>query len=150
MPTAADYETADAVYVRGIFNGWTPDPLPSLGWAGVVEEGKALVPNPAPSASQESPTIYAVYGLRYGRTVGDYEGLSCPVRFGRLIIGRFMQADGVDVGALRLLRQAIVALLEEAPDGPLCFDTQAAISEPVVRADSGFVAQNLVVPFVGV
>lgn len=149
MPTAATYETDDAVYVRGLFNGWTPDPLPSPGWAGIVEEGKALVPNPVPSTSQEAPTIYAVYGLRYSRTVGCYEGTVAPVRYGRLIVGRFIQADGVDIGALRLLRKAIVSLLEDAPEGPLDFDTQAAVSEAVARADSGFVAQNLVVPFVG-
>lgn len=148
MPTAADYETPDAAYVRSLFIGWTPDPLPSAGWAGIAEEGKALVPNPVPSGQQGAPTVYAVWGLRYTRTVGCYEGLVAPVRYGRLVISRFMEADGVDEGPLRLLRTALVSTLEDAPEGALEFDTQAAVSAGVGDVP-GWLIRNLVVPFVG-
>jgi len=149
-PTVATYKTTDAAYVRSLFAGFVPDPESLPGWAGIAQEGTAIVPNPVPSGRQAAPTIYAVWGLRYGRRWSDYEGTTAPARTGRLIVSRFMEANGVDDGPCRLLGTAILSKLLELPDGgDLDFDVQEADDQPPVANGDGFVILNLVVPFVG-
>lgn len=147
--TAADYETGDCTFVRSLFQGFAPDPAQLPGWAGISPEGKAIVPQPAPSTTTGAPTIYAHWGLRYRRVIGDYEDTSAPIRYGDLVITRYQQADGVDLAPLRLLRAEIVDVLAAASDdGPLDFILQAVRSEGITYMGP-WAAQNLVAPFVG-
>jgi hypothetical protein len=148
MSSAEDYEETDYAFVRGLFPpDWTPDPMPSAAWRGIVQENTAIDPDPAPSGRMEAPTVYAAWKIVYDEIEGDYEDEGAPVRYGRLQVARFIE-KGARKGPLRLLRRAILRQLAGAPDEPLGFDIQAARSVTVGYIGPWFV-ENLDIPFAG-
>lgn len=148
MASASDFEESDYAFVRGLFPpDWTPDPLPSTAWRGIVQENGILDPNPAPTGRMESPTVYAAWKLDYDDFDGCYEGDVAPVRYGRLTVARYIE-KGARKGPLRKLRTAILDKLADAPDDPLGFNVQQARSVAVGYVGPWFV-ENLVVPFAG-
>ncbi len=148
MP-ADDFEELDYAHVREqIFpSDWTPDPLPSEAWRGLVQENSYLVPDPAPTGRLEAPTVYAAWKLDYDDFESDYGGEGAPVRYGRLTVARFIE-KGAKKGPLRKLRTAILRRLLDVPDEPLGFDVQKARSVTVGYSGPWFV-ENLVIPFCG-
>lgn len=148
MASAEDFEELDYAFIREqIFHpSWVPDPVPSEAWRGIVQENRALVPDPVPTA-EGPPTVYAAWNIVYDEFEGDYEGQGAPVRYGRLTVARFIQ-KGASKGPLRKLRAAILKQLGSAPDEPLGFDVQQARTVTVGYVGGWFV-ENLVVPFAG-
>ena len=144
---ADDYRETDYAYVRDVFPpGWTPDPLPSPKWHGMLQENGYFPEDPIPSG-QEGPTIYAGWVLEYDLFEGDYEGESAPARWGRLTFDRYLEA-GAKKRALRLLETAIIRALDTAPEGPMGFDLQSA--KPVwVGFVGGWYLEKLVISFCG-
>lgn len=148
MPSEADWEEEDYAFVRGLFEGWTPDPLPSPAWRGIVQEGRGLKPDPEPTGKAEQPTLYAAWAISYTRLIGDYGGDTAPVRYGEVVVSRFIE-PGVGKGPLRLLRRAILAQLDGADeDGPLTLNPRAARSVKVGYV-AGWYVENVVIPFCG-
>jgi hypothetical protein len=148
VPTLQTYEQEDFAHVALLFDAWTPDPSPSPNWLGIVAENRAMDPSPTPSGLIQAPAIYAAWALDYDECEGDYEGLSAPVRFGRLTIAMFTEpAAGKE--ALHRLRVALRKLFEDLNDGPLCFDIQAATPRRVGQTAGGWYVENLTVPFCG-
>jgi hypothetical protein len=152
MATTGDYEESDFEFIRTeIFPpGWAPpsssSPEPWT-WFGIAHVYSYLVPPPEPSTDTTRPSMFAAWRLVYDEVEGDYGGQSAPVRYGRLIVERYLQ-KGLKGGQLRLLRTALLDQLQTAPDEPLGFDVQEAKTVPV-----GFVGpwlqENLVIPFCG-
>jgi hypothetical protein len=149
MATAGDYEEVDYAFIREqIFHpAWIPDPLPSESWRGIVQENSAIDPDPVPSFDTTAPTIYAAWKIDYDEVEGCYEGHGAPVRYGRLVVARFVQ-KGARKGPMRKLRDAILKQVEAAPDDPLGFDVQTARTVTVGYVGPWFV-ENLVIPFAG-
>lgn len=145
-----DYEETDFAFVRDLFVDWTPDPMPSAAWAGIVQENGALTPDPEPTGKTEAPTVYAAWTLTYDTLDGDYEGKSAPVRYGRLTVARYTE-PGSRKGALRKLRAALLNRLAQANalDGPIGFDLQGSKPVAVGFVGGGWFVENLVVPFAG-
>lgn len=149
MATVEDFEEVDYAFVREqIFSpDWTPDPMPSSNWAGIVPQNVFLVPDPQPATSGD-PTVYAAWNLIYDSLEGDYGDESAPVRDGRLTVARYLQKGALE-GPLRILRRAILARIAATQeDGPLNFQLQRARSVPVGYVGDWFVV-NLVIPFAG-
>ncbi len=148
MPTLQTYEQEDFAHVALLFDAWTPDPSPSPNWYEIVPENRQPDPLPVFSESLHEPAIYAAWALDYDECEGDYEGLSAPVRFGRLTIAIFTQ-PGAGKEAVHLLRKALRKLFEDLDDGPLCFDIQAATPRRVGQTAGGWYVETLTVPFTG-
>lgn len=132
MPTAEDFEEIDHRFVREeIFSrDWTPDPMPSSAWAGIVQDGEYLVPDPEPTAAGD-PTVYGAWDLVYDQLQGDYGGESAPVRYGRVRVTGLIQ-KGAMMGHLRRFFRAVRSQIDAAPDGgPLDFDVQTAKPVPL-------------------
>lgn len=149
MATAEDFEEQDYRFIREqIFHPtWTPDPVPSAEWRGIVQENTRIVPDPAPTGESDRPTVYAAWKIDYDEFESDYGGTGAPVRYGRLTVARFIE-KGAKKGPLRKLRTAILKQLQAAPDEPLGFNVQDARSVTVGYV-SGWFVENLVVPFCG-
>lgn len=148
MALLETFEDEDYAYVRGLFEGWTPDPMPSPNWLGIVQENSALDPMPTPSGKTEAPTVYAAWTMDCDDTEGDYAGEQAPCRWGRLTVACFTE-PGARKGALRKLRNAIRKLLDAEDDGILAFDLQNAKVLRVGEVAGGWYVENFVIPFVG-
>lgn len=146
MPSVATYKREDKAFVREqIFKDWTPSPLPSTAWLGIVEDGQYLVPDPQPTAAGD-PAVYAAWDLVYDDLAGDFEDQRAPIRFGRLRVTGLIQ-KGAMGGYLDRLFEAVFNRLEDAPsDGPLGFTLQE--SKPVPLGNVGpWRLQMLEIPF---
>lgn len=132
MPTAEDYEERDHAFVREeIFSpDWTPDPLPSTAWRGIVQDGEYLVPDPQPTTSGD-PTVSGAWDLVYDELAGDYGGEAAPVRYGRLRVTGLIQ-KGAMMGHMRRFFRAVRKQIGAAPeDSPLDFNVQTAKPVPL-------------------
>lgn len=150
MATVEDFEEVDYAFVREqIFSpDWTPDPMPSSNWAGIVPQNVFLVPDPQPATSGD-PTVYAAWSLTYRSFEGDFEDEAAPVREGDLTVAGYLQKGAME-GYLRQLRRAIRARIKTtAADGPLSFVLQDARVVNVGYVGGGWFVQNFVIPFTG-
>lgn len=137
MATAEDYEEVDHAFVRQQIFGpdWTPDPMPSTAWRGIVQDGEALKDDPQPTSSGD-PTIYGAWDLIYDTLEGCYEDVGAPVRYGRLRVTGLLQ-KGAATGYLRIFFRAIRRRVADAPpDGPLGFTIQEARPVPLQAVGS--------------
>lgn len=148
MSSLLDFEDDDYEFVRELFEGWTPDPLPSDKWRGIVQENSALDPAPTPTGKMQAPTVYAAWTMDVDETRGDFSGSQAPCRWGRLTVACFTE-PGARKGALRKLRKALRALLDAQVDGALEFDVQNAKTQRVGEVAGGWYVENFVCPFVG-
>ena len=151
MPTTLDYEQLDYEHVRVLLEGWTPDPLPTPNWRGLVQENRPIQGGaPVPSGNAAEPTMFGAWNLTYDELDGDYEGATAPVRNGRLTIGLFTE-PGAGKGALRQIRSELRQLLDaHVADAPIEFDVQLAKTVKVGQTGGGaWFAENFIVPFVG-
>lgn len=158
MATAEDYEEVDFEFIRReVFPpGWAPPWTPPAEapeesepwtWFGISQNYAYLTPPPEPSSDTTKPSLFAVWRLVYDEVEGDYGGQSAPVRYGRLIVERYLQ-KGQKAGQMRYLRTALLNQLQDVPDDPLGFDVQGAKTVPVGYAGPWLV-ENLVIPFCG-
>lgn len=147
MATAEDYEEVDHAFVRQeIFApDWTPDPIPSTAWRGIVQDGEYLVPDPQPTSAGE-PTVYGAWDLVYDDLAGDFEDESAPIRYGRLRVTGLIQKGGM-MGHLRRFFRAVRRQVAAAPpDGPLGFTIQEC--KPVPLGNVGpWRLQMIEIPF---
>lgn len=137
MATAATYAKEDKAFVRqAIFGpGWTPDPLPSSAWRGIVQDGEYLSPDPAPTASGD-PTLYGAWDLVYDNLEGCFEDVGAPVRYGRLRVTGLLQ-KGARLGYLDAFFETVCQRIGQSPpDGPIGFTVQEAKPVPL-----GYVGQ---------
>jgi hypothetical protein len=148
MSSLEDFEDEDYAYVRGLFEGWTPDPMPSPNWLGIVQENSALDPTPTPTGKMESPTVYAAWTIDIDETEGDFAGLQAPCRWGRLTVACFTE-PGARKGSLRKLRKALRRLLDAENEGALDFDVQSAKVQRVGEVAGGWYVENFVCPVIG-
>jgi hypothetical protein len=152
MATAKSYEEGDHKFVRETVlpDGWEPpsasSPAPWTWW-GIVHAYSYLVPAPEPTTDTTKPSMFAAWRLVYDEVQGDYGGQVPPVRYGRLIVERYLQ-KGLRGGQLRQLRTALLNQIDTAPDEPLGFDVQQAKTVPV-GFKGPWLQENLVIPFCG-
>jgi len=149
MPTAEDFEEIDHRFVReDIFSpSWTPDPMPSSAWRGIVQDGEYLVPDPQPTTAGE-PTVYGAWDLVYDSVEGDFEDVGAPIRQGRLRITGLIQ-KGAMMGHLRQFFKAAKRRVGNATsDGPLGFCLQETKLVPLGN-HGPWRLQMIEIPFVG-
>lgn len=145
MSTALSYPKDDRAYVMERLD-FTPSPLPSAGWVGMIPENSRFATEPRPTGNPRNPTMMAVWRLTYDSLEGDFEGSSAPVRRGTLRV-EIITELGAGQGGILELRDAILARLDDnSADPQLYFDVQKSNLAGATATDPWF-RQSLLVPF---